>query len=75
MPRRRRKITAAGSAAQAILHNRGTVADDVLERFYAAGYGRQQLLKVIVAVGQRVISNYISHLADTPVDDQFKSYI
>lgn len=58
-----------------IVRNRGVVEDNVLEAFYAQGYGQQQLLEIIVGVAQKVMSNYINHFADTPVDDAFKSFV
>ncbi len=69
------KLQALRDTTLALVRGRGVVEDAVLENFYQAGYGRQQLLEIIVGISQKVMSNYINHLADTPVDDAFKSFV
>ncbi|MFQ3234806.1 MAG: alkylhydroperoxidase family enzyme [Paraglaciecola sp.] len=59
----------------AIVRQKGVVEDSVLEAFYDQGYGQQQLLEIMVGVAQKVMSNYINHFADTPVDDGFKAFV
>jgi alkylhydroperoxidase family enzyme len=54
---------------------RGVISDEQIETFFAAGYGKQQLLEIIVGLSQKVMSNYTNHLADTPVDAPFKKFI
>ena len=57
-----------------IVRNRGNVTNEELATFYAAGYGEQQLLEIILGLSQKVISNYTNHIAVTPVDDAFKPF-
>jgi alkylhydroperoxidase family enzyme len=57
-----------------IVRNRGNVTNEELATFYAAGYGEQQLLEIILGLSQKVISNYTNHIAETPVDDAFKPF-
>ena len=57
-----------------IVRNRGHVSQEELDAFYAAGYGERQLLEIILGLSQKVISNYTNHIANTPVDAQFKKY-
>ena len=57
-----------------IVRNRGNVTNEELAAFYAAGYGEQQLLEIILGLSQKVISNYTNHIAETPVDDAFKPF-
>ena len=59
----------------ALVRKRGRLNEDELQRFQAAGYGQQQLLEIILGISQKVMSNYINHLAETPVDDAFKDFI
>ena len=54
---------------------RGVISDEQIEKFFAAGYGKQQLLEIIVGLSQKVMSNYTNHLADTPVDAPFKKFV
>lgn len=58
-----------------ILQNRGKISADDVEEFYKAGYGPQQLVEIILVLSQKVISNYVNHLADTPVDGFVKDFL
>lgn len=57
-----------------IVRNRGHVSEEELAKFYAAGYGEQQILEIILGISQKVISNYTNHIAGTEVDAPFKSF-
>ncbi|SIN67251.1 alkylhydroperoxidase AhpD family core domain-containing protein [Parasphingorhabdus marina DSM 22363] len=57
-----------------VVRNRGHLTNADLEAFYAAGYGEQQVLEVILGVAQKVISNYTNHIAQTPVDLAFTKF-
>lgn len=57
-----------------IVRNRGRASSSTLQKFFEAGYTKQNLLEIIVGVAQKVMSNYVNHLADTPIDDMFKNY-
>ncbi|GAB2700466.1 carboxymuconolactone decarboxylase family protein [Aliiglaciecola sp. 3_MG-2023] len=57
-----------------IVRNRGIVSQTDLDKFYAAGYGEQQVLEIILALSQKVISNYTNHIASTPVDKPFEQF-
>ncbi len=58
-----------------MVKNRGVLTDDETNKFYGAGFTQQQLLEVVMGISQKVISNYVNHLADTPVDEAFKKYV
>ncbi|MGJ8694458.1 MAG: carboxymuconolactone decarboxylase family protein [Thalassotalea sp.] len=57
-----------------IVRNRGHVAQTELDAFYAVGYGEQQVLEIILALSQKVISNYSNHIGNTPVDTPFEKF-
>lgn len=57
-----------------MVRNRGNISDSELERFYAAGYGEQQILEIILGLAQKTISNYTNHIAKTPVDAAFQKF-
>lgn len=54
---------------------RGVLSQSQQDKFFAAGYTKQQLLEIVLGLAQKVMSNYTNHLADTPVDDAFKKFI
>jgi alkylhydroperoxidase family enzyme len=57
-----------------ILRSRGHLSAETKQAFFAAGYSNQQILDIILVLSQKVMSNYVNHLADTPVDDAFKPF-
>jgi alkylhydroperoxidase family enzyme len=69
------KLQVLQDTTLAIVRQRGVISDTELERFYAVGYGPQQLLEIILGVAQKTISNYSNHIAKTPLDEAFKPFI
>ena len=57
-----------------IVRNRGHVTQDDLNTFYAEGYEERQVLEIILGLSQKVMSNYINHIANTPVDAPFQKF-
>lgn len=51
-----------------LVEKRGWLSDVEVQAFLANGFSRSQLLDVIVGVSMKTLSNYINHLADTPVE-------
>lgn len=68
------KLEALRSMTLTMVRNRGQVSLEDLNTFYAAGYGEQQVLEIILGLSQKVISNYTNHIANTPVDAGFKKF-
>jgi alkylhydroperoxidase family enzyme len=58
-----------------MVRQRGVLTEEEIKHFFAAGYSKQQLLKIVLGIFQKVMSNYTNHLAKTPVDEPFKKYI
>jgi alkylhydroperoxidase family enzyme len=69
------KLEALRETTLAMARERGVISDAQIETFFAAGYGKQQLLEIILGLSQKVMSNYTNHLANTPVDNAFKKYV
>jgi alkylhydroperoxidase family enzyme len=68
------KLEALRNMALSMVRNRGNVSEEDLVTFYAAGYGEQQVLDIILGLSQKVISNYTNHIAKTPVDAPFQKF-
>ena len=68
------KLETLRETTLAMTRERGVISDEQIEKFFAAGYGKQQLLEIIVGLSQKVMSNYTNHLADTPIDEPFKKF-
>jgi alkylhydroperoxidase family enzyme len=68
------KLEALRSLTLKIVRNRGNVTQKDLDVFYDAGYGERQVLDIILGLSQKTISNYVNHIANTPVDENFKKF-
>lgn len=68
------KLEVLRDTTLAVVRERGVVEGVVMDNFYSAGYGQQQLLEIILVLSQKVMSNYVNHLADTPVDAPFQPF-
>lgn len=58
----------------ALVRNRGKLSLEQKHTFFNAGYTKEQLLDIVLGISQKVLSNYINHIADTPLDDAFKAF-
>ena len=58
----------------ALVRNRGRLSEKELTAFNEVGYGNRQLLEIILGISQKVMSNYVNHLAQTPVDEAFLQF-
>ena len=67
------KLEALRGFTASVTESRGWPAEDVTQEFIAAGYTKANALEVVLGVALKTISNYTNHLADTPLDDAFKS--
>lgn len=69
------KLQALHLTTLALVRNRGKLSEKEVTDFFAVGYGRQQLLEIVMGVSQKVMSNYVNQLADTPVDAPFQKFL
>ena len=65
------KLEALRSFTTAVVEKRGWVSDDDIVTFQAAGFSKAQILEVIVGLSFKTLSNYVNHIAETPLDDSF----
>ena len=68
------KLQALQDTTLAIVRNRGRLTAEEKEAFFAAGYGMAHLLDIILILSQKVMSNYVNHIAETPVDAPFQEF-
>ena len=68
------KLQALKDFTLSVVRGRGNVSKEEVEAFYSAGYGQKQVLEVILGLSQKVISNYVNHLVETPVDKAFEPF-
>ncbi len=70
-----------GDAAAALVHRvtvvvlekRGWVDQEQVTQWEGEGLARQKLYEIIAYIGLKTITNYVNHIAQTPVDEVFKT--
>jgi len=67
------RLEALRTFAVAVVRERGWVSDAEVTRFLDAGWTRANVLEVVLGVGLKTISNYVNHIAGTPVDEAFQA--
>ena len=65
------KLAALSEFAVKVVNQRGRVQKHDVQDFLTAGYNQAQILDVLLAVSTKTISNYVNHIAETPLDPQF----
>lgn len=68
------KLEVLRRTALLVLRNRGIVPETELCPFFEVGFSHQHLLEIVLILAQKVMSNYINHLAATPLDEPFASF-
>lgn len=66
------KLEALRTFTLQMLRERGNVTDAQMKAFFDAGYGHRAVLDIILGLSQKVMSNYINHVAETPLDEPVK---
>ena len=59
----------------ALVRNRGQLSQGEASAFFEAGYEQRNLLEIVLGISQKVMSNYVNHLAQTPVDQAFEKFV
>ena len=68
------KLEALRRFTTRVVEQRGWLSEEETAEFIAAGYGKQQILEVVLGVAMKTISNYTNHFADTDLDDAFAAH-
>ncbi|WP_455379429.1 carboxymuconolactone decarboxylase family protein [Petrachloros mirabilis] len=56
-----------------IMKKRGWLSEEELRQAESKGISKTRLYEIITYIGLKTISNYINHIAHTPVDSQFRA--
>jgi alkylhydroperoxidase family enzyme len=57
-----------------LARERGRPSAATLNAFFAAGYQQRHVLEIILGISQKVLSNYVNHIAETPTDKIFSAF-
>lgn len=66
------KLEALRALTQALVRGRGH-ANAEIQRFLEVGYRPEQVMDVLTGISLKTLSNYVNHVAGTPLDDAFKA--
>lgn len=62
------KLDALVKLAKNITENKGHAEEALVEKFYAAGYSQGSLIDVVIAISDKIITNYVYALTHIPID-------
>lgn len=62
------KMQAALQFAQSVVRNRGSVADEEVERLRQAGWSDGEIMEIVANIALTIFTNYFNHIAETDVD-------
>lgn len=68
------KFAALSGLAKTMIEKRGRLSDEDINRFLAAGFGKDLLLEVIAAVAASTITNYTGNITKPPLDAPFQAH-
>jgi alkylhydroperoxidase family enzyme len=68
------KLEALRTFTLQMLRQRGNVTTAQMQAFFDAGYDHRAVLEVVLGLAQKVMSNYVNHVAETPLDDAAKAF-
>lgn len=68
------KLAALSGLATTMIEKRGRLSDDDVNRFLAAGFGKEHLLEVIAAVAASTITNYTGSITKPPLEAPFQKH-
>lgn len=67
------RLEALRSFTTSMVRNRGWVPEEDLTAFLAADFSKEQVLDVLAGVTLKTLSNYMNHIAETPLDEGFRT--
>lgn len=67
------KLDALVTFTRRMVEQRGFVADADVAAFLDAGYTKAQVIDVLLGVGMKTFNNYVDHIGQLPLNDQFKA--
>ena len=68
------KFAALSGLAGTMIEKRGRLDDKDIDRFLAAGFGKDHLLEVIAAVAASTITNYTASITKPPLEAPFQAH-
>ena len=68
------KLAALSALARTMIEKRGRLDDQDVDRFIAAGFGKDHTLEVVAIVAASTITNYTGSITKPPVEEPFQAH-
>jgi alkylhydroperoxidase family enzyme len=68
------KLEALRTFTLEVLRTRGYASEEAVSSFLYQGYTHQNILEVVLGLSQKIISNYVNHLAEIPAEKKFEQF-
>ncbi|QIZ75769.1 carboxymuconolactone decarboxylase family protein [Ferrimonas lipolytica] len=68
------KLQVLHDTTLAMVRARGNLTEQQMQTFFDADYTQRQMLEIVLGLSQKVISNYVNHIAETPVDKVYEKF-
>lgn len=62
------KLDALAQFTASVVHHRGQAEATAKANFFAAGYNEENMIDVVIVIGDKIISNYLHNLTGFPID-------
>lgn len=62
------KLNALAKLTVSIVKNKGAADQQLLEQFFTAGYGNEQLIDLLLVIADKVVTNYLYAITGVPID-------
>ena len=69
------KLEALRTFTLQVMETRGNPTEEQLQAFFDAGYSHRAVLDVVLGLAQKTMSNYVNHMAKTPVDEAMRGFL
>lgn len=63
-----KKINALAQLTQSIVTTKGNADAELVENFFEAGYTHENLVDLMIVVGDKIVMNYLHNLTQIPID-------
>lgn len=65
------KLESLRQFTKLVVEKRGWLLDEEIGKFLTSGYTTKHILELILGISHKIISNYVNHIANTPIDEKF----
>lgn len=62
------RLDTLAKLVKSIVENRGHAEESLLDAFYAASYTTENLVDIVILIGDMIMSNYLQALINVPID-------